>query len=146
MKDAMAALMISIVAAGTLPPGSVRAQITDSEPKLYLELNNLSVSETGCLATFLIKNNFDSSLEKGAFEIVLFDKSKKINRLMILDFSPLTTGKTQVRQFDLAATRCDGIGRVLINDSASCEGGDLPDHACLTRLETRTRQQIEFGS
>ena len=135
--------------AGTIAVFSILAQTVaaeDTAPGLSLELNNLAKSESGCLATFMVKNSFETPLEKVAFEIVLFDGDGLVDRMMVLDFSPLSKGKTRVRQFDLAGADCEGISRVLINDAAACEGASVAATACLERLETKTRPQVEFGS
>ena len=122
------------------------ASAEDGAPGLSLELNNLVKSESGCLATFMVKNSFEARLEKVAFEIVLFDADGLVDRMMVLDFSPLPKGKTRVRQFDLAGADCNDISRVLINDAAACEGADVTATACLERLVTKARPKVEFGS
>lgn len=114
--------------------------------QLSLELNALAPSGEGCLATFMVKNEFATALDQVAFEIVLFDKQGLVDRLMVLDFSPLDTGKTRVRQFDLPQTSCEGISRVLINDAASCKGQGVEASACIENLATKSRPEIEFGS
>ncbi|MEM9107276.1 MAG: hypothetical protein AAGC96_16615 [Pseudomonadota bacterium] len=118
----------------------------DSTSRLSLELNNLTPSDAGCLATFMVKNGLQQPLEKVGYEIVLFDTDGLVERMMVLDFSPLTSGKTRVRQFDLPGTNCTQIGRVLVNDVAFCEGPDLSANACLEQLETSVRPKVEFGS
>jgi len=68
-----------------------------------------------------------------------------VEKLMILDFSPLPIGKTRVRQFDLADMPCDNISRILINDASACEGDALPKNICVEDLETKARADVEFG-
>ncbi|MEM6464422.1 MAG: hypothetical protein AAF724_21175 [Pseudomonadota bacterium] len=145
MKATISSLSISALAAAIALSTPAGAQSED-QSKVSLELNNLTSSEAGCLATFMVKNGFDQPLEKVGYEIVLFDTEGLVERMMVLDFSPLSTGKTRVRQFDLPGTTCEQIGRVLVNDAAFCEGGNLPAQACLERLETSARPQVEFGS
>lgn len=113
---------------------------------LSLELNNLTPSDAGCLATFMVRNGLPQPLEKVGYEIVLFDTDGLVERMMVLDFSPLTSGKTRVRQFDLPGTSCARIGRVLVNDAAFCEGPNLNAGTCLEQLETSARPNVEFGS
>ncbi|WP_136659291.1 hypothetical protein [Nitratireductor sp. XY-223] len=133
-------------AASVIAGAPVAGVAQGNAPGLSLELNNLARSEAGCLATFMVKNGFDEKLEKVAFEIVLFNSQGLVERLMVLDFSPLTTGKTRVRQFDLAGADCADISRVLINDAAACEARALPATACLEHLQTTARPKVEFGS
>lgn len=132
--------------AAILGPGTGVALSQDSASRLSLELNNLTPSDTGCLATFMVKNGLEQPLEKVGYEIVLFDSDGLVQRMMVLDFSPLTIGKTRVRQFDLPGTDCTQIGRVLVNDAAFCEGPDLSTNACIEQLETSTKPKVEFGS
>lgn len=114
--------------------------------QLSLELNNLAATDAGCLATFMVKNGFEKPLEKVAFEIVLFGKTGRVDRMLILDFSPLTVGKTRVRQFELDGASCPDISRVLVNDTASCEAEGQPSRACLQELKTSTPLSVEFGT
>ncbi|MCY6379681.1 hypothetical protein [Hoeflea prorocentri] len=135
--------------ATTIAVFSILSQVAsadDKAPVLSLELNKLAKSESGCLATFMVKNGFEAPLEKVAFEIVLFNGDGLVDRMMVLDFSPLSTGKTRVRQFDLAGADCNSISRVLINDAAACKGASVAATACLESLETNARPDVEFGS
>ncbi len=104
-----------------VPVGSAAAQEA-AEPALSLELNNLSDGKAGCLATFMARNGLKQTLDKVAFEVVLFDQEGRVDRLLLLDFSPLADAKTRVRQFELADMKCAGISRVLVNDAAECSG------------------------
>lgn len=145
MKNVIAGFLVAGgVLAQAIFPGIAQAQ--DKAVGLSLELNNLARSEAGCLATFMVKNGFEQPLEKVAFEIVLFNAQGLVERLMVLDFSPLSAGKTRVRQFDLAGADCADISRVLINDAAACEASALPATACLDHLKTTARPKVEFGS
>ncbi|MDA4846039.1 hypothetical protein [Hoeflea poritis] len=143
-KIAAHCLMAVTALAGAAAPVSGLAE--DKATGLSLELNNLARSEAGCLATFMVRNGFEQPLEKVAFEIVLFNAQGLVDRLMVLDFSPLSTGKTRVRQFDLAGADCADISRVLINDAAACDAKALPATACLDNLKTTARPEVEFGS
>ncbi len=114
--------------------------------QLSLELNTLAPSEAGCMATFMVKNELTTPLDQVAFEVVLFNTEGLVDRLMVLDFSPLDTAKTRVRQFDLPQTSCDSISRILINDAASCKGEGIVASTCIENLLTISRPGIEFGS
>ena len=143
-RTAMKTIFVGTVAILSMLPHLASAE--DKAPGLSLELNKLAKSESGCLATFMVRNGFETPLEKVAFEIVLFNGDGLVDRMMVLDFSPLSTGKTRVRQFDLAGADCNSISRVLINDAAACEGASVSATACLERLETNARPEVEFGS
>lgn len=137
---------LRLTTAAMLVLGTGVANSQDSASRLSLELNNLTASDTGCLATFMVKNGLEQPLEKVGYEIVLFDTDGLVQRMMVLDFSPLTSGKTRVRQFDLPGTDCTQISRVLVNDAAFCEGPDLSANTCIEQLETSVRPKVEFGS
>lgn len=115
-------------------------------PTLSLELNNLTKGDSGCLATFMAKNDLQRPLERVAFEVVLFDTEGRVDRLLLLDFSPLPENKTRVRQFELAGMECAGISRVLVNDAAECTGTDIEPGSCISSLTTAVRVPVEFGS
>lgn len=112
---------------------------------LTVELNALQPSETSCRVTFLATNGLGAPLDKAAFEVALFNAQGGIDQLVTLDFKALTAGKTKVLQFDLAKTQCDGIGRVLINDVAACEGQGVDKAACAAVLTTANKTDITFG-
>ena len=140
---AAAATMAALsIAAGT--PTAALAE--EPVASLSLELNNLTDSATGCLATFMAKNAMQQKLDEVAFEVVLFDTDGRVDRLLVLDFSPLIEGKTRVRQFELPGTQCNGISRVLVNDAAACSGAGVDPHSCIEQLETAARVAVEFGS
>jgi len=132
-----------MLATAALPAG---AQDAADDSSITLELNNLSPSEAGCLVTFMVRNSLDAALDQLAYEVVLFNGKGLVDRMIVLDFSPLVQNKTRVRQFDLDGISCPDVSRVLINDAASCAGQDVADGTCIRALETTTRTEIEFGS
>lgn len=139
-------VMALLTAACLLQPPNADAQGLEPGENIVLELNSFSPSDGGCRATFMVTNRLNKPLKKVAYEIVLFNKQGLVDRLMVLDFSPLSTGKTRVRQFDLPGASCSEISRILINDASVCEGEGLPKTACVEDLETTSRANIEFGS
>lgn len=117
----------------------------EAMPKLALELNALQPSEAGCRVTFMATNTLGSQLDRAAVEIAFFDGEGGIDRIVTLDFKNLAEGKTKVLQFELADLPCDNVGRLLINDISTCEGGMLQADACLAGLVTTARPDIVFG-
>src|SRR5262245_19081138 len=69
---------------------------------LYLELNAAQPSEKGCRFTFVVTNDLGSDLSAAAFELVLFNADGVVDRLSVLEFREMPTGKTKVSRFDLA--------------------------------------------
>ncbi|MCF3935778.1 hypothetical protein L1787_20485 [Acuticoccus sp. M5D2P5] len=112
---------------------------------LFLELNNLAAAQNGCRVSFLVRNEMGGEIDDLSLEVAVFGKSGALDRLLRLNFGLLLEGKTRVRQFDLDATPCDGIGNVLVNDVASCDGDGLTPLSCLRAVETRSALDITFG-
>jgi hypothetical protein len=140
MKPTLAFALLALVAAPSLAQESAPAN------SLALELNALTPSETGCRISFLATNTLGTELTRSAFEIALFGDSGSIERLVSLEFKAMPEGKTRVLQFDIGELRCDGLGRVLINDVVVCEGEGLDPAICLGRLATSSRLSgVEFG-
>jgi len=114
--------------------------------KLSLELNSLQPSDGGCRLTFVVENGLGSDLSRAAFELVLFNSEGTVERITVVDFQDLPASRTKVRQFDFKGTQCDGLGRVLVNDTTDCTGDGVEPQACLRNLETSTKASIEFGT
>ncbi len=93
----------------------------------------------GCKLTFVAENGLSQSLDKASFEVVLFDRKGLVERIAVLDFRDLPSGKTKVRQFDLAGTRCEDLGSLLINDSPSCTGEGIAADACMRGLKAGSK-------
>lgn len=144
LRNVLAALASVVMLATAAHPAGAQSAAEDT--KISLELNNLSPSDTGCLVTFMVRNSLDAALDQLAYEVVLFNGKGLVDRMIVLDFSPLVQGKTRVRQFDLDGISCPDVSRVLVNDAASCAGVDVVDGTCIRALETTTRTEVEFGS
>jgi len=146
---------LAMLAVGALPMLAASAALAEDAGKgaeaakpagLSLELNALQSSDKGCRLTFVIANHLYGDITKAAFEIALFDKTGVVDRLTVLDFRELPRGKTKVSRFDLPGADCGKIGRVLINGAPTCSGSGIEPSDCLTKLQTSTRSEIEFGS
>jgi hypothetical protein len=120
---------------------------TEARPTgLFLELNALQPSDKGCRLTFVIANHLSGDIAKAAFEIALFDRTGVVDRLTVLDFHELPHGKTKVSRFDLPGADCSKVSRVLVNSTTECSGSGIEPSDCLTKLQTATRTEVEFGS
>jgi hypothetical protein len=113
---------------------------------LSLELNAAQPSDKGCRLTFVVNNALGTDLSKAAFEIALFNEAGVVDRLTVLDFKELPTGKTKVARFDLAGADCGKLSRVLINGATECTGGGIEPSLCMHALKTSTRTDIAFGA
>ncbi|MBZ9742555.1 MULTISPECIES: hypothetical protein [unclassified Mesorhizobium] len=116
-----------------------------SAPVLTLELNAAQPSEKGCRLTFLVNNSLGADVTKAAFEIALFNEAGVVDRLTVLDFKDLPSGKTKVTRFDLAGADCAKVSRVLINSATECVGSGVEPAACMRKLKTDTKTGIAFG-
>ncbi len=125
----------------TASPGGAQ----DAPPTLTLDLNDLQPSEKGCRLTFVVVNRLGSELTRAAFEIALFNDEGVVDRLTVLDFRDLPSGKTKVVRFDLAGTDCSKVGRVLINHATECVGVGIDPNACQRQLKPETKSGIVFG-
>jgi hypothetical protein len=111
---------------------------------LTIELNEIAPSEKGCKLTFVADNGMEQSLSKASFEFVLFDQKGLVERMAVLDFRDLPAGKTKVRQFDLAGTKCEAVKSLLINDAPACVGEGVDKGACMTGLKTGSKSAVEL--
>ncbi|MFH1795072.1 MAG: hypothetical protein ABIK36_02930 [Pseudomonadota bacterium] len=143
MRRAASAIVLTSLALMPLAPAS--AQTTAPEPHLLLDLNALQPSQGGCRLTFVVANDLPTPIDRAAYEMALFDKAGVVDRLTVLDFKSLPSGKTKVSRFDLKGVDCANVSRVLINDATECSGAGTPPDACLSALKTQSTSGISFG-
>jgi hypothetical protein len=143
MKTAI--LLLSAAVATAFPGGAVAQEASKDASALDLELNGAQPSDKGCRLTFVVKNDLGADLSKAAYEIALFNEAGVVDRLTVLDFKDLPTGKTNVVRFDLAGTDCGKTSRVLVNSATECTGSGVEPSACMRRLETDSKTGIFFG-
>ncbi|WP_234937526.1 hypothetical protein [Rhizobium herbae] len=120
------------------------AQEAGTSGNLSIEMNDLAPSEKGCKLTFVAGNGLTQSLSKVSFEFVLFDEKGLVERMAVLDFRDLPAGKTKVRQFDLAGTKCEAVKSLLINDAPVCTGEGVAKDACMKALKTGSKSSVEL--
>lgn len=116
------------------------------EGGLSIELNKLDARENGCLFTFVVENELETSFDKASYEVVLFNGEGVVQRLTVLDFQEVPAGSTRVRQFNLPDTDCADVSRLLINQSASCEGEGVQPGTCMRALTLESRADVEFSN
>ena len=134
-------IIATLVATASLSP----AHSQEDPPALALELNAVQPSQKGCRLTFVVKNGLGTELSRAAFEVALFNDLGVVDRLTVLDFRDLPSGKTKVARFELAGTDCSKVTRVLINGSNDCQGAGVAPDACMNQLRTTAKAKIEFG-
>ncbi|MDN5929219.1 MAG: hypothetical protein L0I29_19315 [Hyphomicrobiales bacterium] len=143
---ALAACALPVLVAPAALAGDAAKRTAPPAAGLSLELNALQPSDKGCRLTFVIANHLSGDIAKAAFEIALFDRTGVVDRLTVLDFRELPRGKTKVSRFDLPGADCSKISRVLVNSATECSGSGIEPSDCLTKLQTATRAEVEFGS
>lgn len=139
-------LMLAAVACCTAASPSRAQKPADDKPALVIELNKLEPIDGGCRIAFVIQNKLRVALSTLAFELVLFDKSQRILTLLSVTAGGFPRAKTRVKQFDIKAVACDGIGRALLNDISECDGEQLTAAACLRAAVPQSRAGIPFTS
>ncbi|MFD1795518.1 hypothetical protein FQV27_04930 [Paracoccus aurantiacus] len=115
---------------------------------ILLELNELADTDAGgCRLTVVTTNRLAEGLGRAAWQVAIFNSEGVVQSLPILDFGALTAGKTKVAVFEIPNGGCENIGRIVVNDVAECtaEGGADMRDACLGKLATQNRSDIEFG-
>lgn len=133
---------LGVVALGLLP-GPAAAQ---SGGTIEIELNGARDEGGTCRLTYVATNASPLGLETMSYEVAVFDTDGLMQRLLLLDFGRLASGKTRVMQFDLADQPCAGISRILVNDAVECNGPQGPVTLCRDNalLSTRVRT-IQFN-
>lgn len=123
------------------------AHAQDAAPGLQLELNTVAdVDGGGCRLTFVAFNGLTAAVDAAVLEIVIFDTSGTVQPPIVLDFGAMAAGKTKVVQFDIPATGCPAISRILVNSVAQCAAGGAPVAGCAETLAVTSRvQTIQFG-
>jgi len=129
-----------------LVSGGASAQSGDEfKNRIAVELNTAQSTEEACILTFQVINAFDAEIGKVVYETVLFDTDGGVERLTLFDFGALPAGRPRVRQFSVQGTRCEGLGRILINGAQTCVAEGLEESVCETGLELSTRTDIEVA-
>ncbi|MFE1597831.1 Tat pathway signal protein [Methylobacterium sp. ID0610] len=104
------------------------------ETPLRVELNKLDAAGDACRATMLVDNGKGGAIKSLKLDLFAFDTDGVAQKRVLVELGPLAARKTVLRQFDIAAGACAGIGRVLLNDVVACEGADLTRDTCLERI------------
>jgi hypothetical protein len=137
----------TMLTAATLAAAPGFAQ--DAEPGGFnLELNAAADTTAGaCRLTYVASNNSDTALDRTAYEVAVFDAQGVVQRLLVLEFGALVSGKTKILQFDLAETPCNTISRIVVNDAAACTQAGSTDSLplCMEGLSAASRTAIQFG-
>lgn len=134
---ALAAACLSTVLAAA--PSAAQSAKT-----IAIQLNEAATVGGSCRLTFVIRNELPSTVQALGLDLVMFDKSEGVSGYAAVDFGELPSGKTRVRQYDVAKGDCADISRVLLNDVRACEieAGAAKD--CLSLLTISSRSEIDL--
>ncbi|MBN8999443.1 MAG: hypothetical protein J0H54_08600 [Rhizobiales bacterium] len=133
---------IALLLAGTAAPAGAQA----AGGTIALELNDAGANAGACRLSFVIANSQKAAIDDMALELVLFDPDGRVERFVVVRSGKVPAGRSRVRQFDIPATSCDGIARVLINDVKECAGEGLTPAACGDRIEVGSRTKIRLDN
>lgn len=111
---------------------------------IKVELNKLVPQKDACRVYMVFANGSNDALESFKPDIVFFDAKGVIRHRLVVEGGPLPVGKTKVKLFDASGMPCPDIGRMLLNDIASCSGGSWTESACLSATQTRSLTEIPF--
>jgi hypothetical protein len=137
--------ILMVLASGVSIAVPAVAQSVDTR-SLSLELNALSPANGACRVSFVAGNDMGAPISDAAFEVAFFGKDGVLAKLVSLDFKAMPAGKTKVLQFDVEGLDCGNVGRVLVNDVATCDGDGLDPASCLAALKTSAIPEVEFGT
>ncbi|KXX65564.1 hypothetical protein [Marichromatium gracile] len=112
---------------------------TPPEGGLEVELNKLEQRADACVTYLVFGNRTAVDLTSLQLELVLFDDQGLIQQRLALEAAPLAAGKTSVKLFEVADTRCEQIGRILVNGIGACSSAEGTLTDCLQRIEPSSR-------
>jgi len=136
--------IVATVQACVLALGPAVAQDAQGA-NVSIELNALDAVDNGCRMSFLVQNGHATAIDQAVYDAVLFDTQGRVDRMTLFDFGALPSARPRVRQFLVPDLACDALGRVLINGADRCAGEGVPQTACTTDLDLRSRTDVEVS-
>jgi hypothetical protein len=122
-----------------------RATDANAKPKtISIEFNALAQVQGACRLSFVVRNGLAKAINEIVLELVLFNKQNQVAKLLAINPGRLLPGKTRVKQFDVKATACGDIRRLLLNDVQRCKGDGLSPNICLEALVPSSRLDVPF--
>lgn len=116
---------------------------SDAAP-FKIELNRLESAGDACRTYMLVDNSRGPALKSLKVDLFAFDTEGVAQKRLAVELGPIQEKKTVVRLFDFAGLACPKIGRILLNDVLSCEGGDATRETCLERIEPTSKTSAAF--
>lgn len=122
---------------------SAVAQDASEKAPIKLQLNKVETAGEACRITMVIDNK-GSGLKSYKVDLFAFDPEGVAQKRVAVELGPLPPKKTTVKIFDFPGIACNKVGRVLLNDVLTCDGGDAGREACLERTETDSKAGLPF--
>ncbi|CAO4171394.1 Tat pathway signal protein [Methylorubrum populi] len=142
---ALAAALIATPALAQEGASSTKADSPKTEAlPLKIELNRLEPAGEACRTYMLVDNSRGPALKSLKVDLFAFDTEGVAQKRLAVELGPVQEKKTVVRLFDFAGLACPKIGRLLLNDVLTCEGGDATRETCLERIEPATKTSAAF--
>lgn len=137
-------LLLTLLFLGIESTASLTGVRAENGSSITIELNKAEPGDANCLLAFVVNNQTNSDIHKLAYEVVVFDKDERIDRMTVFDFQEIGAGKQRVRQFQLPDTSCQTVGKLLVNGVSSCETDHSDNRFCDDKLQLSTKSPIEF--
>lgn len=129
---------------------NTNAQASEQDQKLIVDLQKAEQLQQACRVSFLFQNKLSHPLKDMILDAAVLDKDGLAQQFLMLQTGQLSKGKRRIRQYDLADTKCQDVGEILINDIAECQGmsaetDKLTTESCLSALSVSSRSKIKLG-
>jgi hypothetical protein len=127
----------------TAPPAGVTTAASPSAA-IEIELNKIEPFEGSCRIYLVLQSTLPTDLEALLLELVTFDAEGVISQRVAVDLAPLRSRKLTVKTFDVPDTPCEGVTRLLVNDTLECRSSDGPISDCLDLIRAKARGDVEL--
>ena len=142
------ALLWAAVSSNAAEPAAtgVTSSAGDEQDVVTVELNRAESLTDSCRLSFVISNRTPYAFDSMQWDLFFFDPNSLIAARMAAEAAPLPAGKTSVKLFDVPGIKCEGLGRVLINDVLRCETDSSAETRidCLRLTVPSSRAQVEL--
>ncbi len=120
------------------------ASLSQAAEPITIELNKLEPVKNACRAYLVLTNPAAHIYTSFKLDLVIFDQGGIIDKRLALNMAPIRANKTSVKLFDITGLKCDGIGRILINDVMGCSSDSGELTGCITQVKPESRASVPF--
>ncbi|MET0367098.1 MAG: Tat pathway signal protein [Methylobacterium sp.] len=138
------ALASGLVAAALAVPAMAQEAGGDKAAPVKLQLNKTENAGDACRITMVVDNSKGNALKTFKVDLFAFDTEGVAQKRVAVELAPVASHKTTVKIFDFPGIACPKVGRILLNDVLSCDGGEGAREACLERTEVESKGTIPF--